>query len=77
MRTSSVLLVNLGGVGCEVAKNIALAGVGKVTLLDGAEVEEDDLGANYFVREEQVGQKVSTRFSCGKCSDQVTILVDT
>jgi len=60
MRTSSVLVVNLRGVACEVGKNIVLAGVGTVTLLDDAEVDEQDLGANYFVREDEVGHKVST-----------------
>ena len=35
-----------------------MAGVGRVTLLDGEDVAEEDLGANYFVREDDVGKKV-------------------
>lgn len=58
MRTSSVLLYTLRGLSAEIAKNIVLAGVGTVTLLDDKDVVEDDLGANFFLREEDVGLKV-------------------
>jgi molybdopterin/thiamine biosynthesis adenylyltransferase len=61
MRNSSVLIYSFRGVAAEITKNIVLAGVGNVTLLDEKNVEEMDLGANYFVREEEVGKKVSCR----------------
>lgn len=59
MRNSSVLVYSFRGVAAEITKNIVLAGVGNVTLLDERDVEEMDLGANYFLREEEVGKKVS------------------
>jgi ubiquitin-like 1-activating enzyme E1 A len=58
MRNSSVLLYTFRGVAAEIAKNVVLAGVGNVTLLDDKAVTEEDLGANFFLRENEVGQKV-------------------
>lgn len=58
MRNASVLVITLRGIAVEVVKNIVLAGVGSITILDDQEVKGEDLGANYFVREEEVGLKV-------------------
>jgi len=57
MRSASVLVVNLRGIATEVCKNIVLAGVGKLTLLDDKDIAEEDLGSGFFFREEEVGQK--------------------
>ncbi|KAI5481003.1 SUMO-activating enzyme subunit 1 [Pseudohyphozyma bogoriensis] len=57
MRTSSVLLVTLRGVAAEITKNIVLAGIGNLTLLDSKDVQVEDLGANFFLREEDIGKK--------------------
>ncbi|KAL8280510.1 hypothetical protein RQP46_007158 [Phenoliferia psychrophenolica] len=57
MRTSSVLLITLRGIATEVAKNIVLAGIGNLTLLDNNDVTPADLGANFFLREDDVGKK--------------------
>jgi ubiquitin-like 1-activating enzyme E1 A len=46
-------------VAAEITKNIVLAGVGSITLLDAEDVRADDLGANFFLREEDVGTKVA------------------
>ncbi|SCZ97930.1 BZ3500_MvSof-1268-A1-R1_Chr3-3g06463 [Microbotryum saponariae] len=59
MRQAKVLIVNFRSLAAEIAKNIVLAGVGQVTLLDEHDVQEQDLGANFFLREDDVGQKVS------------------
>ena len=53
-----MLVYRFRGVAAEIVKNIVLAGVGTVTLLDEAAVEEPDLGANFFLRETDIGQKV-------------------
>lgn len=45
----------------EIAKNLVLAGVGSLTILDHEPVTEMDLGAQFFVSEQSVGQNVSTR----------------
>ena len=58
MRNASVLIVTLRGLAAEVCKNIVLAGIGSLTILDAADVSEEDLGAGYFFRDEDVGKKV-------------------
>ncbi|PWN96142.1 hypothetical protein FA09DRAFT_346764 [Tilletiopsis washingtonensis] len=55
MRRSHILLAGLGGVATEALKNIVLAGVGRVSLLDDAPVQPGDLEAGFFWREDDVG----------------------
>ncbi len=40
----------------EIAKNLVLAGVGSLTVVDHEAVAEDDLGSQFFVSEEHIGQ---------------------
>ncbi|WWD17448.1 hypothetical protein CI109_101889 [Kwoniella shandongensis] len=56
MATSNVLIVGMKGLGVEIAKNVALAGVKTVTIYDPAPVEIADLGTQFFLREEDVGK---------------------
>jgi ubiquitin-activating enzyme E1 len=56
MGASNVLIVGLRGLGIEVAKNIALAGVKSVTLYDPQPVTSTDLSTQYFLRQEDIGQ---------------------
>lgn len=58
MRNATILVLRLRGVATEVIKNIVLAGIGKLIILDGEEVTEEDLGAGFFFRDEDVGKKV-------------------
>lgn len=44
----------------EVAKNLVLAGIGSLTILDDQLVTEDDLGSQFFISELYVGMNVST-----------------
>jgi ubiquitin-like 1-activating enzyme E1 A len=62
MRRSSVLIINLRGIATEACKNIVLAGVGSITILDPDKVLPEDLGAGFFFREEDIGQRVSTHY---------------
>lgn len=48
MRIAKVLLVNIGSIGTEVAKNIVLSGIGHLTVLDSHIVNETDLGSQFF-----------------------------
>lgn len=59
MRDSSVLLIGVRGLSCEVAKNIVLAGIGSLVLLDDSNVTPRDLAANFLVTAEDVGKNVS------------------
>ena len=56
MQRSSILLVGLGGLGVEVAKNLALAGVKSLTLHDPRPVELSDLSSQFYCTEADVGK---------------------
>ncbi|ADM11226.1 ubiquitin-activating enzyme E1 [Encephalitozoon intestinalis ATCC 50506] len=56
MMNSRVLVMGLDGLGQEVAKNICLAGVSKVTLFDDRIVEEEDLCTGFYLRREDIGK---------------------
>lgn len=56
MGASNVLLVGLKGLGVEIAKNIALAGVKSLTLYDPAPVVISDLSSQFFLHPEDVGK---------------------
>eukprot|EP01114_Cavostelium_apophysatum_P024210 TRINITY_DN9414_c0_g1_i1.p1 TRINITY_DN9414_c0_g1~~TRINITY_DN9414_c0_g1_i1.p1 ORF type:complete len:320 (-),score=73.48 TRINITY_DN9414_c0_g1_i1:22-981(-) len=56
MRDAKVLLIGIKGLNSEVCKNIVLAGVNSVTILDGEQVSELDLGAQIFLEGGDVGK---------------------
>ncbi|KAJ2904461.1 hypothetical protein MKZ38_007992 [Zalerion maritima] len=56
MGASNVLIVGLKGLGVEIAKNIALAGVKSLTLYDPAPVSVCDLSSQFFLRQEDIGK---------------------
>jgi ubiquitin-like 1-activating enzyme E1 A len=45
----------------EIAKNLVLAGIGSLTIVDHEQVSGDDLSSQFFVSEEDVGKNVSTK----------------
>ncbi|KAI0357375.1 hypothetical protein OH77DRAFT_1399267 [Trametes cingulata] len=57
MRNATILVVRLKGVATEAIKNIVLAGIGKLIVVDPDDVAEEDLGAGFFLRDEDVGKK--------------------
>ncbi|KAG9661604.1 hypothetical protein KCU95_g14346, partial [Aureobasidium melanogenum] len=56
MRSANILLISVKALGTEIAKNLILNGIGSLTIVDSEQVTEDDLGAQYFVREEDIGR---------------------
>lgn len=60
-----MLMVNFSAVAGEIAKNIVLAGIGKLTIWDSTETQARHLGANYFLREDDLGQNVDPYSSSG------------
>ncbi|RYP58249.1 hypothetical protein DL769_009042 [Monosporascus sp. CRB-8-3] len=60
MGASNVLIVGLKGLGVEIAKNIALAGVKSLTLYDPTPVAIADLSAQFFLHPEDVGKPRDT-----------------
>ncbi|KAM3372313.1 hypothetical protein ACQJBY_019288 [Aegilops geniculata] len=53
---SDVLVSGLNGLGAEIAKNLALAGVKSVTIHDVKNVEMWDLSGNFFLSEDDIGK---------------------
>jgi len=56
MGSSNVLVVGLRGLGVEIAKNIALAGVKSLTLYDPNPAQIQDLSSQFFLHPEDVGK---------------------
>ena len=63
MRNASILVIRLQGTATEAIKNMVLAGIGRLTIVDSEDVSEEDLGAGFLFRDEDVGRKV--RFPLG------------
>lgn len=59
MRNATILVIRLKGVATEAIKNVVLAGIGKLIIVDGENISEEDLGAGFFFRDGDVGLKVS------------------
>lgn len=57
MGSSNVLIVGLKGLGVEIAKNIALAGVKSLTLFDPHPVAISDLSSQFFLHVNDVGKQ--------------------
>lgn len=56
MGSSNVLVVGLRGLGVEIAKNIALAGVKSLTLFDPKPARIEDLSSQFFLQPADVGK---------------------
>lgn len=67
MRNATIVMVNLRGIAAETIKNIVLAGIGKLIIIDPSTVSEEDLGAGFLFREKDVGKLVRTLCLFGGC----------
>eukprot|EP00252_Welwitschia_mirabilis_P011517 TRINITY_DN25784_c0_g1_i2.p1 TRINITY_DN25784_c0_g1~~TRINITY_DN25784_c0_g1_i2.p1 ORF type:complete len:527 (-),score=124.25 TRINITY_DN25784_c0_g1_i2:341-1921(-) len=56
LEKSSVCLLNCSPTGSETLKNLVLGGIGSFTIVDGLKVKNEDLGNNFFVDEQSLGQ---------------------
>lgn len=59
LESSHVCLINATATGTEILKNLILPGIGAFTVIDGSAVDLPDLGANFFVSDDCVGQSKS------------------
>lgn len=64
LRVTKMLLVGLGGLGAEVCKNIVLAGIKSITLMDDQIVTEADFFSQFLITREDVGKNVRNFFIC-------------
>jgi ubiquitin-activating enzyme E1 len=51
-----VLIVGLRGLGVECAKNLILAGPASVDIFDPTIVKINDMGSNFYIKDEHVGK---------------------
>jgi ubiquitin-like 1-activating enzyme E1 A len=58
MRNATIMVIRLRGTATETIKNIVLAGIGKLIIVDDENISAEDLGAGFFFRDEDVGKKV-------------------
>lgn len=72
LRSANILLITFKALANEIAKNLVLAGIGSLTILDHEVVTETDLCAQFFVSEEHVGQNVRSRSSVFEYSENDT-----
>lgn len=56
LRAANVLLIGMKALGNEIAKNLVLAGIGSLTILDHEIVTEDDLCSQFLISEEDIGK---------------------
>ena len=66
LRNANILLIGMKALANEIAKNLVLAGIGSLTVVDDQLVTEDDLGAQFFVSEQHIGLNV--RFGPSLCN---------
>ena len=50
-----ILIYGIRGLGIEICKNIILAGPQSVTILDDNKITKEDLGANFYTEEKDIG----------------------
>ncbi len=58
LRSANILLVGMKTIANEIAKNLVLAGIGSLTILDDQLVTEDDLGSQFFISDLHIGLNV-------------------
>jgi ubiquitin-like 1-activating enzyme E1 A len=58
IRKANVLLISIKALANEVAKNLVLAGINSLTIIDHEVVQENDLGAQFFISEADIGKNV-------------------
>lgn len=58
MRNAHIFLYGCTGLGNEVLKNLVLAGIGSITIMDPASVTERDLGSQFLFSSADIGRNV-------------------
>jgi len=55
MRNARVCVIRFAGMAVEVVKNLVLAGIGELTILEDKKATDEDLGYNFFLTAKDVG----------------------
>lgn len=59
LRKANVAIIGVGGLGSEIVKNIVLAGVHSVTLIDHRDVCDEDLSSQLLITPDDVGKNIA------------------
>lgn len=78
IRSANILLITIRALGNEIAKNLVLAGIHSLTIIDHATVAEADLGAQFFLSSSDVGSNraVAAAPQIRKLNPRVGVFVD-
>ncbi|KAG9234004.1 hypothetical protein BJ875DRAFT_28307 [Amylocarpus encephaloides] len=79
IRSASILLISLSALSNEIAKNLVLAGIASITVVDHALVTEADLGAQFFLSHDDLGKNRAEAAApqIRKLNPRVNVMVDT
>lgn len=78
IRGANILLIGMKALGNEIAKNLVLAGIGSLTIIDHEVVTEDDLCSQFLVTEEDIGKNraEAAGVQLKKMNPRVNLLTD-
>ncbi|RDL39330.1 Uncharacterized protein BP5553_03670 [Venustampulla echinocandica] len=79
IRSANILLITLSALGNEIAKNLVLAGIHSLTIVDHSIATESDLGAQFFITAADIGQNRAEAAvpQIRKLNPRVNVVVDT
>lgn len=81
IRSANILLITMKALANEIAKNLVLAGIGSLTVVDHEKVTEADLGAQFFLSAEEnhvgMNRAIAASAAIQRLNPRVTIKVDT
>lgn len=77
LREAKVAVLNLSGAGVEIVKNLALGGIGHISIIDSNELLEQDLNVNFFVDASQIGQNkgAATRGRIAELNPRTEVII--
>ncbi|KAI0389005.1 hypothetical protein F5Y17DRAFT_163902 [Xylariaceae sp. FL0594] len=78
IQAANILLITMKALANEIAKNLVLAGIGSLTIIDDQLVTEADLGAQFFLSQENIGQNraEAAAVQVQKLNPRVTVIPD-
>lgn len=79
IRNARILLITMKALANEVAKNLVLAGIGSLTIIDHETVTETDLGAQFFISAADAGKNRAEAAApqVRRLNPRVNVIVDT
>lgn len=80
IRNANILLITMKALANEIAKNLVLAGIGSLTIVDHEDVTEADLGAQFFLSAEEnhvgLNRAVAASAAIRRLNPRVAVHVD-